>query len=309
VRLLAPILALAALVGAASALAHAVPAPLPQWGDFGAAAARCQRAIGGAATRCAGAVFAARRTCIEPQLAAAACDTNATALAVRAARDAALRHVEHTCREVDATRLGFTGLMETLADVTSICRQLERELVTATYGPALLGSYGFYAVRPADAAARACLAGAANRVDELLRASSREARSALDRIAALPMAPERKETLVARAHHRSTRAAANVAVRTAAACPPAAFATLYGRDIADFTADVAARAACLAGGVYVQGAVLCPPAACGNGMEESGEECDDGNAEEADACRADCTPTDCEPSPDGCLPPPDARRR
>jgi hypothetical protein len=46
VRPLAPILALAALVGAASAYAHGVPEPLPQWGDCGADAARCQRAIG-----------------------------------------------------------------------------------------------------------------------------------------------------------------------------------------------------------------------------------------------------------------------
>ena len=36
------------------------------------------------------------------------------------------------------------------------------------------------------------------------------------------------------------------------------------------------------------------PAACGNGRPESGEQCDDGDADNADGCRNDCTPSDCE---------------
>ncbi|MGH7787703.1 MAG: hypothetical protein ACRERC_12595, partial [Candidatus Binatia bacterium] len=77
-------------------------------------------------------------------------------------------------------------------------------------------------------------------------------------------------------------------------CAEPTFQALYGRDIASFATDLASRAACLAGGVYVQGAVVCPAARCGNGMKEPTEDCDDLNRDDADGCRADCRLADCD---------------
>ena len=41
-----------------------------------------------------------------------------------------------------------------------------------------------------------------------------------------------------------------------------------------------------------------PPAACGNGVQEPGEYCDDGNLDETDGCKSDCSQS-CMPGPDG----------
>jgi cysteine-rich repeat protein len=60
---------------------------------------------------------------------------------------------------------------------------------------------------------------------------------------------------------------------------------------------VAQRADCLADAVYVQNAVTCPAPTCGNGMQEPGEECDDGNSFEGDGCRSNCTKSNCDVFP------------
>jgi hypothetical protein len=286
------IAALVALAGGGRAFAHGTPEMLATWGDFGPTGARCQRALGQAASQCALDAWALRRACIEPQLHGEPCNGSATTVAVRAARQRALDKVDALCSDADVTPLNFLDRQEALADVTSICRQLERELITAVYGPVLVGSSVDYVVGAVDAGRAACVENAAARATELLRFASREQRAPLDRIAARALAPEEKFGAVARGAQRAARARASVAAR-AAACDGAAFSALYGRSPQQFAADVGSRAACLAGGVYVQDGLLCPAPRCGNGMEEAGEECDDGDADDGDTCRADCTRTDC----------------
>lgn len=284
-------LTLAALAGAAHG--HGEPLPLAVWGDFTASTARCQRALGRAVAGCAREVWAAQRACLEPQLRGAPCDVNARALAIRAARDRALDRVEAWCSDEDATRLQFLGVREALSDVTSACRQLERELVTAVYGPALVGGFEFFVVSPLRPESAACVANAAQRADEVLRVSDRERRTPLDRIATRLVPLERKLSLIARAGARRAQAATHATRRAAAACPADRFAALYGRPLETLLTDLAARADCLIDGVYVQDAIACPAPRCGNGMQEAGEECDDGNSDDADACRGDCTLGDC----------------
>jgi hypothetical protein len=284
---------LAALLGGARAWAHGTPEMLAMWGPFDAAASRCQRALGQAATQCALDVWALRRACIEPQLRGEPCDQNATTRAVRDARQRALDKVDAFCPDQAVTSLRFVDRQEALSDVTSICRQLEREVVTAVYGPALVGSSADYVVGAMAPAGAACVTNAAARATELLRFAAREQRAPFDRIASRPMAGEEKFAAVARGEQRALRARANVAARVAAVCDATTFAALYGRPIEQLLADVGSRAACLVGGVYVQDRMLCPAPVCGNGMEEAGEECDDGDADDSDTCRTDCVRTDC----------------
>ncbi len=292
-RVVALIAALGAALAAQRADAHGTPLPLSAWGDFGPAAARCQRVLGQAATQCALDVWALRRACIGAQLHGQACDANATTVAVRAARQRALDKVDGACTDDGVIALKFVDRQEALSDVTSICRQLERELITAAYGPGLVGSSADYVVGEASPARAACLDAGAARATELLRFAAREERAPFDLVASQSMAPEEKFAVVARGEERATRARASVAARTSATCDAAAFAALYGHSIDQFVADVGSRADCLVGGVYVQSALRCPAPVCGNGMEEAGEECDDGNADDTDACRADCVRTDC----------------
>ncbi|MGH7785241.1 MAG: hypothetical protein ACRERC_00145, partial [Candidatus Binatia bacterium] len=172
----------AAVPAAPPAWAHGTPLPLEAWGGFSPTAARCQRALGQAASQCSLGVWEARRPCIEAQLAGLPCDSNASALAVRQARDRARERVQRFCSSSDVTSLQFLDLAEALADVISVCRQLETALVSAVYGPSLLAAADI--VLPADAATRACLTGAAESASEILRQAEREQRRALDRIAA-----------------------------------------------------------------------------------------------------------------------------
>ena len=291
-RVAALIVVLVAVLDGERAYAHGIPLPLAAWGDFGAGPARCQRALGQAATQCALDVWALRRACIDARLHGQPCDANATTLAVRDARQRALDKADAFCTDDQMTALTFVDRQEALSDVTGICRQLERELITAVYGPGLVASSADYVVGEVDPARAACLDTAAARATELLHFAAREQRAPFDRIASQAMAPEEKFAVVARGQQRTQRARASVAARAAATCDAAAFNDLYGHTVDQFLADIGSRADCLVGGVYVQDRLRCPAPVCGNGMEEAGEECDDGNADDTDTCRAHCVRTD-----------------
>lgn len=276
--------ALLLLVAAQPVHAHGDPLPLSLWGDFGPAALGCQRALGSAALHCALTVLDARRACADAQLSGAVCDAAATDAAVAAARQRALDEVGASCSDVDATRLQFLGSAEALADLIRACREIEDALVSAAYGPALRDGD----VAAVDARTRACLIDVAHSAARILRHAGRVQCGALDRVAAQPLAVAERGARLAHAGQRLVARNPAFATRLTARCGEDAFVGLYGRGSAEFAAGIAGRAQCIAGAVYVQGAVQCPPARCGNGMLEPGEACDDGNADDTDWCRSDC---------------------
>ena len=196
---------------------------------------------------------------------------------------------------IEVIALKFVDRQEALSDVTSICRQLERELITAAYGPGLVGSSADYVVGEASPARAACLDAGAARATELLRFAAREAARALRPQSPVSRWPRRRSSPSWRAA-KSARPGAPRQRRGAHVGDlrrRRVRRTLRPHSIDQFVADVGSRADCLVGGVYVQDALRCPAPVCGNGMEEAGEECDDGNADDTDACRADCVRTDC----------------
>jgi hypothetical protein len=292
------ILAGTALLFSRAALGHGTPVALHDWGDFAATTARCQRALGAAADQCARAVFAAQRACIEPQLGGAACDQNATAAAVRAARMRAPRLLAPYCADADFLALHFLDSTEPLADVAGTCRQLETALVSAVYGPALYGPEPFGShVLPVDAAAHACMSAAASTAEQVLRVGARHTRRTLALIAAVPMTAAIKDAQIARTHRQLDAAGAALVSRVASACPADQFAAIYRRPPQAFADEIGSRLLCLAGGVYVQSALVCPPPQCGNGMQETPEECDTASTDDAGWCRSGCTLSDCDVYP------------
>ncbi|MGD9764076.1 MAG: hypothetical protein AB7V27_10210 [Candidatus Binatia bacterium] len=268
--------ALAACTGCAtSAFAHGMRLPFASWGAMNADALRCQRAIARAAAQCAGGAWTARRACRETELAGGSCDLDATRERILAVRRASQDTVDAFCSERQAIAVGFLGSFDLQQDLTAFCRDWERSADSGVYAP----------MRPdLSAAERACISATGNGATELMHSIFRARRRAMDRAAAASPSTAERQDWVTAATDRTGRASAWLADRIAARCSPADASALYGRTPAALLAILGARADCLGGAFYIQDAVLCPAAECGNRVIESGEECDGGAG-----CSAECT--------------------
>ena len=282
------------LAGSGSAHAHGAPADLSVWGGFHPQVARCQRSIARAASLCASRALQARTRCNAAQLRGDACDAAALDAAVQAARQRARDTVARDCDGEQLQTLRYVDLADAQSDVINVCRQLDTAAATAAFAPATLG--GTVAAMAGDA--QRCVETTARAGNALLRYAMRARQRALDAIAAVVMPAEAKTALIARSEAAIARAQALLEARVAAACPDSSFSALYRQDAAAVLGRIAGRADCLGQSVYVQNAVTCPPAECGDGMQVlPDEECDDGNDYDGDGCRADCVKTECDVFP------------
>lgn len=290
-RLLSSIAAAAFTLGFTQpAHAHNNRADLAFYGGFGPAASRCQRVISKAAESCAMAVVAAREACMNAQIDGQVCDSAAIDATTLAARQHARDLVQQACTDDDAKALQFNSLEEAQTDAASACGDAETAALSATYGPVMLGG----SVGSVDDATRACLAAAGREGERLMRLASRVHRHMLDRIVANELPPSQKIQLLERAGQRIQQAHDAALQRIEVTCGAPSFASVYGRSIDAFLDGMQQRADCVAGASYVQAAVTCPAAVCGNGIQESGEACDDGNSYDSDGCHNDCTKNNCQ---------------
>lgn len=288
----AALLAVSAWVVQASA--HGPPADLSVWGGFNSGVARCQRSIARAADACASRALLARTSCNAALLRGVPCDDAAVTAAVQAARQRARDAVARHCSQEQLLTLRYVDLADAQSDVINVCRQLDTAASSAAFAPASFGG----TIAAMDGTDRECVAATARAGSALLRYAMRARQRALDQIAATIMDPADKTALVARSALAIGRARALMQRRVAAACPGTTFADLYGQDSAAVLERIAKRADCLAESVYVQDAVRCPPAVCGDGMHVvPDEECDDGNDYDGDGCRSDCVKTECDVFP------------
>jgi cysteine-rich repeat protein len=280
---------LAALL-ALPAYAHNNRADLAFYGGFGPSAARCQRIIAKASEACTTAVVAARSQCMSAQVDGQSCDTAAVDAAAQVARRHAHNLIQEFCTDQDAQALQFNNLEEALVDATSACGDAETAATSATYGPVMLsGSVGSL-----DATARTCVSAAGREGERLMRLAMRMHRRLLDRIVADELPPSTKQLLLERATRRIQQARAGASQRLEAVCSGDSFAAVYGRSVGAFLDGMQQRADCVAGSTYVQAAVTCPAPVCGNGIQEAGEACDDGNSYDSDGCHNDCTKNNCQ---------------
>lgn len=265
------------------ALAHRAPTPLALWGGFDSAAAHCQRIIGRAAARCGSTVWAARNACVAAQVAGGTCDQARTDSTIQQAHQDALDVVDRYCADA-AVDLGFTLTLEAETDIDTFCQQVDAALVSGVFGPLLDANLASAA---SDQAA-SCLDATAAATTQLLRVAFRSRTQALDRIARAQLLPSQKLAIIARSTATIEHVRQAMLQRVAGHCPNDRFGALYGRGADDILTLIAQRADCLGGAAYVQGAVLCPPAVCGNAMVEPSEQCDDGNTVGGDGCDATC---------------------
>ncbi|HSP98162.1 MAG TPA: DUF4215 domain-containing protein [Candidatus Dormibacteraeota bacterium] len=277
-------------LSAATASAHGQPAELAFWGPFPADAARCQRMLSRATSVCIARVALLRGACLGATLNGGTCDQAALDAAVTDARQRALDRLERSCTVVQLQNLGYIDLQDAQKDITDACRQLDTAAMSAAFGPAMVGG----TVASVDPTKAACVQAGSRESTRLLRYAMRTYQVALDRIAGTNLTAEQKTRLVDWARGRVARAQSASVAAIGASCPETTFTDAYRRGTDDFLGRIAAQAGCMVGFVYVQDAVTCPAPVCGNGMQERGEECDDGNDYDGDGCRSDCTKTQCE---------------
>jgi cysteine-rich repeat protein len=273
--------AVAVLGLAGQVSAHGARLPFDKWGGFSPGAVLCQRVIGRAAAQCAASAWAARRACSSARLAGQTCDEAATDTAVEMARIKALNAIDNYCSERQAIELQYLGSFDLQADVSNFCRAWETAADSAVYG--LVAPSG------ASAPQRACVEATADAADGVMQFIFRSRRQCMDRVAASALQAPNRTALLDGAVQRIDEARAALAGRLEGRCGATGFAALYGRPAVVFIDGLAARADCIGAQFYIQQAVLCPAAVCGNGIVElPDEDCDDGNTTDGDACPANC---------------------
>jgi cysteine-rich repeat protein len=273
---------LLAILGVAStAYAHGARLPFAQWGGFNASSVRCQRLIARAAGECATARWRAQRACRSAELAGRTCDETATEAIITAARNKALDQIDQYCSERNLTDLQFLGQFDLQGDVVNFCHDWEVAATSAVYGRST-------AAGSPTGAQRACIEATAEAVDAVMQFTFRNRRQCMDWVAASPRDAPNRNGLLDSAGRRSNSAHDAIATRLAERCDEGVFAALYRQSPAEFVDAVAIRADCIGAQFYVQDAVLCPAAVCGNAIIEPGESCDDGNTVDGDGCPAAC---------------------
>jgi cysteine-rich repeat protein len=280
-------------LAASPARAHDVRASLAFWGNFGTDAAACQRIVSHAATLCVTTAVNLRSACMEAQLGGGDCNQAGLDEQLQAARDRARHLVEDSCSLSQLQNLRFLTLEDAVNDVLGVCRDVEAATTSAVYGPAMVGG----SVGAVDETTHTCIATVRAGARKLLRYAARARQGAFDRIAKVNLGPSLKQALVDRTAQRIARAQTLIGAQIDAACPNGTFESVYSRSVSDFVAGIAQRGDCIAAQAYVQNAVTCPSPVCGNGMQEPGEECDDGNTYDGDGCLADCKKANCDVFP------------
>lgn len=283
----------AVLLLPALASGHGEPARLAVWGGYPLGTVRCQRGISFAASLCISRSVDARRICLDGQVAGGICDAQQLDDSIQAARAAARSIVHTSCTEMGAQLLKYIDVNEAIVDVINACRDTDNAVMSAIYGPAMVGG----AVASVDAPMSSCIEATSKASAKMVRYAIRQRRNALDRIARRHFDLPIKKGLLQRAEAGIERVRVAIARQIASACGASEFQALYSRSIETYLNDLAKQGDCYSGAIYVQDAVRCPPPVCGNGIKEAGEACDDANDYAGDGCLSNCERANCDVFP------------
>jgi cysteine-rich repeat protein len=271
----------AAVFAAAPAWAHGGAQPLETWGAFPPGAAYCQRITASAAAHCALQAARLRLDCLDLVSRGLDCNEAVTEAEIVRARREAQDLVDLHCSNNDASTIGYLDLFELQGDIVRFCREWEDTAASAAYGTVLPGG------GPLGSATYECVRATTATVTKLSQLVFDTWRRTLDRIAVRSWNLEAKTSMIDNGNERiagmESRAAADLPGRCAAG-----FESVYRRSVATLVGDLVSRANCFAPAFYVQDAILCPTAVCGNWIIEPGETCDDGNVVAGDGCDGTC---------------------
>jgi cysteine-rich repeat protein len=183
------------------------------------------------------------------------------------------------CELGQLTEVGYIGVPDAEADLFNACVTQARAMISATYAPALAGP-------PAEAAAE-CMVASGDYAREVVQFVLQQETPVFERIATILFTKEQKEASIRRIETEMSAARPRWVTQVSSTCP--SFATVYGRSADSFMRTVKQRADCVLSKTYINNLINCFAAVCGNGIPEPGEECDDGNRDDADTCLTNCS--------------------
>jgi cysteine-rich repeat protein len=264
----------------ASAPAHTQPRPIEQWGPFVPEIVTCLQLMTRATHVCFDKVLAVENRCRDQEVRGETCDRDAVEDEVEAATNEMRRELTSSCLDGQLTELGYFGFFDTEADLFNACLIQSRAAVEATYAPALAG--------PPSAAEADCMAASADYGRKVMSYILQRVIPVQERIATIPFKEDEKKAFVLHVEMElsATRQQHWIA-GLSAACPD--FAAVYGRSADSFLRTLKQRTDCVLSKTYVNTSFNCLGQVCGNGIKEASEACDDGNRDDTDTCKSNCT--------------------
>jgi len=271
--------ALLSWVAPSAALAHATAVPIERWGPFLPDSVSCLRRMSQATHECFETVLDIEQRCQDARARTGTCDATQVDAQETAARVVMLDTVMRECAEGQLTEIGYIGYFDAETDLINACVRQAKGAVAAAYAPSAAAP-----IAPADVA---CLAASAAYGHKVLHFILERATPVMERMATRLFEAEEKQAFVRQLETALSATRARWIAGLLQVCPQ--FERLYGRSAESFLRTVKQRSDCVLSKTYVNSAVICLNQVCGNGIVEEPEQCDDGNGDDTDACRNDCT--------------------
>ncbi len=271
----------AALLGAvaSAAAAHMNAVPIERWGPFLPGSVTCMRVMSGATQECFDIALEIEQRCQDTLARGGTCDPVEEQAQTSAAVDTLVATVGAACVEGQLTEIGYFGLFDAEADLFDACVRQARNALAATYAPA--------ATTPTAEPVINCMAASAAYGRKVMHYILERERSILERFATRDFAGDEKLERIRQMQLELSATRARWVSGLLEACPQ--FETIYRRTADTFLRTLKQRAECVLSKNYVNTAVFCAGQVCGNAVVEVPEQCDDGNDDDSDACRTDCT--------------------
>jgi cysteine-rich repeat protein len=261
------------------AWAHAQAPAIEQWGPFLPGTQTCLRRISAGAHACFDTALEVAQHCRDAQARGEVCDEAATEAAIGAAESALRATLVDACDAGQLTELSYIGVFDAGADLSRACVGQSADAIAAIYAPARQGAV--------PAATASCMAATAAYGRKVMWFALQREAPVMERIATRLFTPEEKLAAILQVGRELSADRARWSAGLLKACPE--FEAVYGRTPDGFLRTLKQRVDCVLSLTYVHSAISCLAQVCGNGIPEPGEACDDGNADDSDGCRADCT--------------------